>query len=60
MVQAAFMRRYELPFEVVEPAELEEVKGELLQVLHSLNQKETAADLVRGTSPDLFYKVSNS
>lgn len=52
------MRRYELPFEVVEAAELEEVKGQLLQVLHSLNQKETAADLIRGGTPDLFYKVA--
>lgn len=51
------MRRYDLPFEVVEAAELEEVKGALIQVLQSLNQKEIAADLVRGSTTDLFYKV---
>ena len=52
------MRRYDLPFEAVEAAELEEVKGDLLQVLYSLNLKDIAADLTRGSSPDLFYKVS--
>ena len=46
-----------MPFEAVEAAELEEVKGDLLQVLYSLNLKDIAADLVRGASPDLFYKV---
>lgn len=51
------MKRYELPFDAVEAAELEEVKGDLLQVLQSLNLKDLAADLVRGTSSDLFYKV---
>ena len=56
-MQAAFMRRYNLPFEAIEAAELEEVKGDLLQVLNSLNQKNTAADLLRGAAPDLFYKV---
>lgn len=52
------MRRYDLPFEGIDAHELEEVKGDLLQVLNSLNQKELAADLTRGTTPDLFYKVS--
>ena len=53
------MRKYDLPFEAVETAELEEVKGDLLQVLYSLNLKDLAADLVRGASPDLFYKVAD-
>ena len=53
------MRKYDLPFEAVETAELEEVKGDLLQVLYSLNLKDIAADLIRGTSPDLFYKVAD-
>ena len=54
------MRRYDLPFEALETAELEEVKGDLMQVLYSLNLKDIAADLIRGGTPDLFYKVSRS
>ena len=57
-MQAAFMKRYNLAFEAIDAAEMEEVKGGLVQVLLSLNQKDLAADVARGGGgPDLFYKV---
>ena len=52
------MHRNNLPFEPLEAAELEEVKADLVQVLHSLGQKEVAADVLRGSVGDTFYKVS--
>lgn len=54
------MKRYDLPFEVLGSGELDEVKGDLTQLLYSLSLKEIAADLNRPTASDLFYKVMPS
>ena len=51
------MRQHNLPFETVEGSELEEVKPELIQVLHSLNQREVAAEVATGSGADMFYKA---
>ena len=56
-MQAAFMRRHELPVETLDAAELEELKPELIQVLNSLNLREVAADVARGPATDMYYKV---
>jgi hypothetical protein len=52
------MKKHNMPFDVVEPSELEEVKPFLDQVLRSLNAKDAAIDLREGKVPDLFYKVA--
>ena len=51
------MHSHNLPFEMLEPSELEEAKADIVQVLNSLNQKEVAADVMRGNTQDMFYKV---
>ena len=57
--QAAFMHSNDLPVEVLDGAELEEAKADLIQVHNSLNQKEVAADIMRGATQDMFYKVES-
>jgi hypothetical protein len=54
------MRSNDLPVEALDGAELEEAKPELVQVLNSLNLKEVAADVMRGATQDMFYKVGSS
>lgn len=52
------MHQNDLPFEMLEPSELEEAKAEIIQVLNSLGQKEVAADVMRGPTNEMFYKVT--
>lgn len=53
------MHSNDLPVEVLDGAELEEAKADLIQVHNSLNQKEVAADIMRGATQDMFYKVES-
>lgn len=54
------MQRNDLPFEALDATELEDAKADLMQVLNSLGQKEVAADVMRGASTEMFYKVCHT